>query len=272
MKLSIITINKNNSAGLEKTIKSVICQNYTDFEYIVIDGASDDDSVEVIKRFADKIDYWVSEPDTGIYNAMNKGIRKAQGDYCLFLNSGDWLISSETLCNVFAELNDLIPSDIYYGDRINSDGTLYKYPKVLSINDLLLISISHQNSLIRRSLFLEHGFYNENLHICSDTEFFIFEMWKYKSKFTYIKTNISIFDPYGIGSIDSPEHRAENLTMYQNVFGELSESIIKYINYCNNPYWKIVETYGNTRLLNILLKSYRFLIIKINKLKRLFTK
>jgi len=272
MRLSIITINKNNSTGLEKTIKSVICQNYTDFEYIVIDGASNDNSVEIIKRFADKIDYWISEPDTGIYNAMNKGIRKAQGDYCLFLNSGDWLISSETLYNVFAELNDLIPSDIYYSDRINSDGTLRKFPEVLSINYLLLYSISHQNSLIRRSLFLEHGFYNENLHICSDTEFFLFEIWKYKSKFTYIKTNISIFDPYGIGSINSPEHRVENLTMYQNVFGELSESIIKYINYCNNPYWRIIETYGNTRLLNILLKSYRFLIIKINKLKRLFTK
>ncbi|MDR1904338.1 MAG: glycosyltransferase, partial [Treponema sp.] len=74
MKLSIITINKNNAQGLERTIKSVAGQTFEDFEYIVIDGASDDGSVEIIKQYADKIHYWVSEPDTGIYNAMNKGI------------------------------------------------------------------------------------------------------------------------------------------------------------------------------------------------------
>lgn len=79
MKLSIITINRNNAAGLRRTIESVVSQTYTDFEYIIIDGASTDGSVEVIKEYSDKITYWVSEPDTGIYNAMNKGILKAQG-------------------------------------------------------------------------------------------------------------------------------------------------------------------------------------------------
>jgi len=84
MQLSIITINLNNASGLEKTIQSVISQTNKDFEYIVIDGASTDGSVEVIKKYSSGINYWVSEPDTGIYNAMNKGIRKAQGDYCYF--------------------------------------------------------------------------------------------------------------------------------------------------------------------------------------------
>jgi glycosyltransferase involved in cell wall biosynthesis len=84
VKLSIITINKNNASGLEKTIKSVIEQTYTDFEYIVIDGASTDGSVEIIKNYSTGINYWVSEPDTGIYNAMNKGIRKAQGGDTVF--------------------------------------------------------------------------------------------------------------------------------------------------------------------------------------------
>jgi len=84
MKLSIITVNLNNAAGLQKTIESVITQTFTDYEYIIIDGGSTDGSVDVIKQHADKITYWVSEPDKGIYNAMNKGILQAKGEYCLF--------------------------------------------------------------------------------------------------------------------------------------------------------------------------------------------
>ena len=87
MKLSIITVNRNNKDGLEKTIRSVIRQTSHDYEYIIIDGASTDGSPEIIRNYEENITYWISEPDTGIYNAMNKGIRKAQGDYCLFLNS-----------------------------------------------------------------------------------------------------------------------------------------------------------------------------------------
>lgn len=84
MKLSVITINYNNCSGLKKTIESVVNQTATQFEYIVIDGGSTDGSVDVIKEYSDKIDYWVSEPDRGIYNAMNKGIDVAKGEYCIF--------------------------------------------------------------------------------------------------------------------------------------------------------------------------------------------
>ena len=111
-KLSIITINLNNAAGLRKTIESVVNQTFTDYEYLIIDGGSTDGSVEVIKEFADKITYWVSEPDKGIYNAMNKGILKARGEYLQFLNSGDWLVDNEVLFRVFS-LNHF--EDILYG-------------------------------------------------------------------------------------------------------------------------------------------------------------
>jgi cellulose synthase/poly-beta-1,6-N-acetylglucosamine synthase-like glycosyltransferase len=91
MKFSIITINYNDKQGLEKTIKSVLSQSYTDYEYIVIDGGSTDGSVEVIKAHKDRLTYWVSEPDRGIYDALNKGLRRAHGEYvncmrhvCLF--------------------------------------------------------------------------------------------------------------------------------------------------------------------------------------------
>ena len=84
LKLSIITINLNNAKGLQETIESVVYQTFTDFEYIVIDGGSNDGSVDIIKQYSDKITYWVSEPDTGIYNAMNKGILQSRAEYCLF--------------------------------------------------------------------------------------------------------------------------------------------------------------------------------------------
>ena len=97
MKYSIITVNYNNKNGLEMTIKSVLGQTCKDFEYIIIDGGSTDGSVEVIKKYASRIDYWVSEPDKGVYNAMNKGIRKATGDYLNFMNSGDAYHSTSAL-------------------------------------------------------------------------------------------------------------------------------------------------------------------------------
>lgn len=88
MKYSIITINYNNADGLRRTIESVVNQTYKDIEYIIIDGGSTDGSVDVIKEYGSQIDYWVSEPDKGIYNAMNKGILQAHGEYLNFMNSG----------------------------------------------------------------------------------------------------------------------------------------------------------------------------------------
>ena len=93
-KLSIITINYNNLEGLKRTVESVINQTSKEFEYIVIDGGSNDGSGAYIESKSEHIDYWVSEPDKGIYNAMNKGIAKASGEYLLFLNSGDHLFSN----------------------------------------------------------------------------------------------------------------------------------------------------------------------------------
>lgn len=153
-KISLITINLNDVKGIERTLKSVWDnQTYTDFEHIVIDGGSTDGSVDVIKRYADKLAYWVSEPDKGIYNAMNKGILKAKGEYLLFINGGDWLapnILSEVFKNSYTE-------DIVYGNftYVKGDGTLipkiYKSP--LTYIDLLMYSIGHPASFIK-NLFL----------------------------------------------------------------------------------------------------------------------
>lgn len=120
MKLSIITVNRNNTEGLRKTIESVVSQTYTDFEYIIIDGASTDGSVDIIKEYADRITYWVSEPDNGIYNAMNKGILKAKGEYLQFLNSGDWLVDEGVLQTMIKYTDDV---DILIGNIYLINGT-----------------------------------------------------------------------------------------------------------------------------------------------------
>jgi glycosyltransferase involved in cell wall biosynthesis len=270
MKLSIITINKNNAIGLEKTIQSVIEQTYNDFEYIVIDGASTDNSVEVIKKYSSKLNYWVSEPDTGIYNAMNKGIKKAHGEYCLFLNSGDYLISSKTLQDVFNEINNISQSDIFYTNCIKSNNTVIIYPDNITINDILKIGISHQNSLIKRSLFLEHELYNEELIIASDSEFFLKEIWKYKSKFYKINTNITFFDVNGIGSQLTPEQFAESIIVYRNVFQELSDTIIEATDYHKTVYYDIIKNYGSSKLLIFGLRTYRFFVSRIKRIKLFF--
>ena len=114
MKLSIITINLNNKADLQKTIDSIFTQTCKEFEWVIIDGGSTDGSVELIKETLQYINYWVSEPDKGIYNAMNKGIKASHGEYLLFLNSGDYLYDSSVIHNVLPLLKD---RDFYVGER-----------------------------------------------------------------------------------------------------------------------------------------------------------
>lgn len=171
-KLSIITVNFNNYKGLRKTIESVISQTFIDYEYIIIDGGSSDESVDIIKQYEDKINYWISEPDKGIYNAMNKGIIVSKGDYIQFLNSGDLLISKSILHDVFALNRN---EDILYGFDIlcNNDGTkeLNIYPSKLTFYQFYVGSLSHQGSFHKRSLF--DILYNEGLSIAADWEFYI---------------------------------------------------------------------------------------------------
>src|SRR5574339_979809 len=111
-KISIITVNYNDKAGLEKTLRSVTSQTLKDFEYVVIDGGSNDGSKELIESYADKIDYWVSEPDKGVYSAMNKGIKAATGEFVIFMNGGDLFYDTQVLENVQKML--VAEYDIYY--------------------------------------------------------------------------------------------------------------------------------------------------------------
>lgn len=200
MKLSIITINYNDKAGLKKTIESVITQTFTDYEYIIIDGGSTDGSVEIIKQYQDKITYWVSEPDNGVYNAMNKGIVKAKGEYLQFLNSGDWLVNNEVLANIFKNLPDC---DMVYGNAVILDGEKYRVAKTIQgthfkLSDFFTSTINHQSSFINKRLFNKYGLYDERYKIVSDWKFYVQAFGLNFANVIYKNIPVSHFDTNGI--------------------------------------------------------------------------
>lgn len=180
IEVSIITVNLNNAAGLKKTVESVMNQVFRNFEYIVVDGASTDGSIEAIKEYTSRIDHLVSEPDQGIYHAMNKGIGMANGRYCLFLNSGDWLADDQVLSNVFEKEQD---ADIISGDTAYYDPAkqtvkwLIPSPDDLTANTFFNGTLPHQSTFIKRELFLKYGLYSEELIIASDWLFLLKPSW-----------------------------------------------------------------------------------------------
>ncbi len=197
---SIITINYNNGVGLQKTIESVRNQTCIDFEHILIDGGSTDGSVEVIKNFADKINYWVSEKDNGIYNAMNKGIAAANGTYCLFLNSGDVLADSEVLKNV-ADTN--LTEALIYGDMIFADGNkrhLGKQPDFPAIIHMIRGSIFHPASFMLLAQLKKMNGFDESFKIAGDYDLFVKAIIVEKIKSRHLPIVISEFDIYGISN------------------------------------------------------------------------
>lgn len=174
MILSIITINWNNADGLEKTMRSVVKQNEKEFEYVVVDGGSTDESVEVIKKYALQREIvWSSERDNGIYNGMNKGIQKARGEYIMILNSGDYLADDNVVgCLLKSIESDGYPS-VYYGNiiKIWPDGkTLIDHQIGGEISMISFYSgtLNPDGAMIKKSLFEKYGYFDENMKICSD--------------------------------------------------------------------------------------------------------
>lgn len=193
-KISIITITYNNAKALEQTIRSVCMLNYPDKEYIVIDGGSNDDTPSVLKRYADCIDICVSEPDDGIYDALNKGVKKAAGEWIICMNAGDVFATGDVLERIFSED---IPTDarFIYSDSIIefSDGST-----LLRIMDRNKGNIHHQCSIYKRSLHEDYGYYIvTHPYTVSDLMFFLSIPEKYYYK---TKTIISVASFGGVSS------------------------------------------------------------------------
>lgn len=174
-KLSVITVNLNNVDGLRKTMMSVFCQTYKDFEFIIIDGGSIDGSLQLLKSSDfERYDYkWISEIDSGIYNAMNKGIALSKGEYLLFLNSGDFFLNEKVLSEVFDNF-DFSQDLICARCEISKNGNVVHItnpPAQITFRYLYNTGLNHQSTFIKRDLFEKFGYYREDFKYHSDTDF-----------------------------------------------------------------------------------------------------
>ena len=247
MLLSIITINYNNAEGLRKTLASVASQTYPHIEHIIVDGGSTDESVDVIREYESSLALsphrliasrlkWLSEKDTGIYNAMNKGIRMATGKYCQFLNSGDVLAAddvTERMANainahqckvesVMCKGKEYIADDqqsscfspiayhlqnfptIFYGNmkKLLPNGKILhdacKGENNVTLDMFYRGCLNHSPAYIKRSLFDKYGMYDENLRICSDWKFYVQSIILGGEKVQYVDIDMTLFDMMGI--------------------------------------------------------------------------
>ncbi|MBE7179112.1 MAG: glycosyltransferase [Mucilaginibacter polytrichastri] len=204
-RLSIITVVYNNVEDIGRTLRSVTGQTWPHIEYIVIDGASTDGTLEMLGKFSDKISTLISEPDKGIYDAMNKGLRLVTGDYVLFMNSGDELYTPDTVERVFQTAPD---ADIYYGETemIDAEGRSlgrrrHRAPAVFTYKSFRYgMSVSHQAIYIRRSL---TGFYDPEYLLSADIDW-ILSAVKNARKIVRVEGYVA---KYLVGGLSKKRHR-----------------------------------------------------------------
>lgn len=204
MKLSIITINRNNADGLKRTLDSVASQTNKEFEHIIVDGASTDGSVEVIKEYVQRVRsvIWTSEPDSGIYDAMNKGLKMCHGEYVQMLNSGDFFIDEHVIERILPELDG---TDIVQGNVISVKDGKEEVRNGYGKSDLTFIDVMkghflHQASFCRRVLFDKYGYFDESYKINGDTVFYAMCLGFGDATFKYVNQNIAYFDTTGISA------------------------------------------------------------------------
>jgi len=267
-KLSIITVNRNNAGGLRKTIDSVTAQTFTGYEFIIIDGASEDESPSIINVHAGKLTYWISEPDNGTYAAMNKGIRAATGEYCLFLNSGDFLIHPGVLEDIF---NKDITADIISGNvlkiRPNNKYRRVSSPESVSLHKLCIHSLPHQATLIRRSLFEETGYYNESYRIVSDWEFFLKALVIQGKSYQHIDLDFSYFRIGGVSS--SSENfalsREESFDCLKRLFPKMANDLMEYRLFYSSSFGQMITLIKKKKRLYDLIENLCSLMLKSKK-------
>ena len=233
-KISVITICYNDVVGLKKTSDSVLQQTFSDFEYIIIDGGSTDGSQDLVKELASRCAFACSERDGGIYNAQNKGWQKAQGEYCLFLNAGDYF-ANDIVLEAFAEQH--MQADIVYGDLLVDNGkdSFYRLgqPYPFTFDDLIYSTVFHPAAFIKRVLLEERGGYDESFKIVADYDFFVEMMLVKKCTTAYHPIPVAIFNTEGVGSdpankkIHNEERRRAQLKYFSLEEIESAETRVK---------------------------------------------
>ena len=237
-KFSIITVCRNSEDSIAETIASVAAQTHKNTEHIIIEGASTDGTLAMIEKYRDRISKLVSEPDKGIYDAMNKGIALATGDYVFFLNSGDRFTSEYVL----QRINEIISSgkdgiDVLHGkvwvfDRVNLWGFISDVNYV-SDRVLFLEAVPHQATFIRLAALKERN-YNTAYRISADFEWFVYAYVTKKYRFKYAEVVVSSYDPHGVSSDANAltrrtGERVEILKQYYSTFRLMQLLLFNYL-------------------------------------------
>lgn len=216
MRLSVITINYNNAPGLKKTLDSAAAQTSSgDVEFIVVDGGSSDGSKALISAHSGLLASWVSERDSGIYNAMNKGVKMACGDYCLFMNSGDAFHSPEVLEKAIPLLDG---TEIITGRYMLMDsGELTSIEEPLTMLRFYTGSLPHQATFIRRDLLLADP-YDESLRIVADWKLFMKKTIVENLPYKFVDLVVADYDCHGVSSTDAAQVQKERDRVYAELF------------------------------------------------------
>lgn len=230
-KISVITVCRNCVGEIEKTLKSVLAQTYSNIEYIVVDGASSDGTLDIINRYKSKISMLVSEPDKGIYNAMNKGVRLATGRWCIFMNAGDKFASDNVVSEMFASNSPKDSTKVYYGNTTYAyeDGTMKSFKATLVYPIILRCQpYCHQSAFFniedKRS-----PFFDEQYKIVSDYNTSLWYFTKYgEDAFEYRNMLISEFAAFGGASTSEKNSQRKNLE-FLNVWKHYSVCRKRYL-------------------------------------------
>lgn len=172
IKFSIVTVSLNSEDDIENAIVSVAGQTYKNREHIIIDGGSQDSTVEIIQKYSEHLSYWVSEPDNGIADALNKGIEQATGDYILFINSDDFLINNKALESIYNSIQDQVDYYIFQVMSIYPDKTRKLLPnRNFGLSTYFKMGSCHQGHVVSRKLFQKYGTYDSSFKIGMDYDF-----------------------------------------------------------------------------------------------------
>lgn len=266
MKYTVITVCYNDKIGLEGTIKSVIHQTYKDFEYIIIDGASTDGSIDIIKKYSNHISHWVSEPDKGVYSAMNKGIKIAQGEYIIFMNAGDTFYSNDILEKV-DKVN--LQCDLAVGKAsMTKDGkecSVVVPPQEITLGFWIHHSVIHQAAFMRTSM-LKEKLYDETLRIVSDWKYMLHEYITRSYTYQPIPFIVCCFDTTGISS-DNKKRNNERDYVLKELLPPMLYAEHKKYNGFKPMYFntKFMESLNETFKYRTLYKFYSSIIPYILK-------
>lgn len=193
---SVVTVCRNEREKIRTTCESICGQSYRDFEWIVIDGASTDETLDVLREYEDQMAVLISEPDAGIYNAMNKGIKRASGEYVVFMNGGDYFSGNDVLQFVA----DAPEAGILYGDLLfdGPEPSIAQFPDRLPPSYLLNNMLPHQASFIRRELFERYGGYDESFKIAGDYDLFARLLEIHRVSCFHVPYTLAVFNGEGI--------------------------------------------------------------------------